>query len=132
MSPTTEKRLLQAAIILALPLSVAVAIGSVVFGAGLLYRGVVQPSDLDSHYRYLSGIFLALLAGLASCVPGIERKGARLRLLGAMVIAGGLARGWGMLDVGLPGTGHLIGLGLELGVTPALLLWQARLARRFR
>jgi hypothetical protein len=131
VSPAFEKRLLQAAIILALPLSVVVAIGSVVAGAAFLYRGVLQPSDLDSHYRYLSGIFLALLAGFASCIPDVERKGARMRLLGALVIAGGLARGWGMIDLGMPSRGHVIGLVLELVVTPALLLWQARVARRF-
>ena len=132
MSPRVEKRLLQAAMILALPLSVVVAIGSVAYGASFLYRGILQPSDLDSHYRYLSGIFLALLAGFASCVPQVERKGARMRLLGALVIAGGLARGWGVIDLGLPSRGHLIGLGLELVVTPALLLWQARVAGRFQ
>ena len=131
MTPILEKRLLQAAMVCALPLSVVVAIGSVYAGASFLYRGILQPSDLDSHYRYLSGIFLALLAGFATCVPDVEHKGPRMRLLGALVITGGLARGWGMIDVGLPTRGHMIGLGLELVVTPLLLLWQARVARRF-
>lgn len=113
----------------ALPLSLVVATRTIVEGPDFLARGPV-PADLDSHVRYLSGIFLVMLGGFASCIPVIERKGSRMRLLGAMVIAGGLARAWAMIDVGLPSTGHLIGLCLELGVTPALLLWQARVARR--
>jgi hypothetical protein len=130
MSPRFEKRLLQVAMACALPLSVVVALRTIAEGPGFLAR-VPVPVDLDSHVRYLSGIFLVMLAAFASCIPGVERKGPRIRLLGAMVIVGGLARAWAAVDVGLPTTGHQIGLALELVVTPALLLWQARVARRY-
>jgi hypothetical protein len=130
MTPATEKRLLQLAMLCALPLLVVVATRTIFAGPEFLARGPV-PVDLDSHVRYLSGIFLVMLAGFASCIRDVERKGALMRLLGAMVIAGGLARAWSAIDVGPPTTGHLIGLALELGITPALLLWQARVARRF-
>ena len=132
MSPTAERRALQAAIACALPLSLVVATRTIADGPGFLTgrTGGAVAIDLDSHVRYLSGIFLALLLGFVSCIPGVEHKGARMRLLGALVIAGGMARAWGMIDSGLPGIGHRIGLALELGVTPALLLWQARVARR--
>ncbi len=87
------------------------------------------PTDLDSHFRYISGIFFAVGVAFATCVPGIEAKGPRFRLLGALVVAGGLARLVSLVAVGVPSNGHVFGLAMELGVVPLLLLWQAGLAR---
>lgn len=125
-----EKRALQAVVSLACLIPFSVAIPSVLRGAAVL-KGVAAPvpADLDSHFRYLSGIFLMLGIGFASCVPGIERKGGRFRLLGAMVVAGGLARALSWVEVGAPSIGHRLGLVMELGVVPLLILWQARVAR---
>jgi hypothetical protein len=127
---TAGRRALQAVVAAAtlVPLSVA----SLSLACGPAWLGQVAPiaTDLDSHFRYLSGIFLALGFGFASCIPGIERKGPRLRLLGAMVIAGGLGRLWSLAQVGQPSAGHLVGLGIELGVVPVVLVWQAVVARR--
>jgi hypothetical protein len=103
---------------------------SIVHGPGFLGHPPVIPTDLDSHFRYVSGIFFAVGAAFASCVPGIETKGPRLRLLGALVIAGGLSRLVSLAAVGVPSEGHLFGLAMELGVVPLLLLWQASVARR--
>lgn len=132
MTPAIEKRLLQGVTALACLVPIAMGGASIVFGPAIL-GGVDNPPprDLDSHFRYLSGIFLVMGLAFASCVPGIERKGGRLRLLGAMVVMGGLARGWSALEYGLPSTGHRFGLIMELGVVPVVLLWQAHLARRF-
>jgi hypothetical protein len=128
-----ERRALQAVVALACLVPFSVAIPSVLRGAVVL-KGVVPPvaADLDSHFRYLSGIFLALGLGFASCIPGIERKGARFRLLGAMVVTGGLARALSWIDVGAPSTGHRLGLAMELGVVPLLMLWQHRVAGQVR
>lgn len=131
MTADAEKRLLQIAILLSGAFSLGFATLSVIRGSDVLLRDNLPTFiNLDSHFRYLSGIFLSVLVALYSCVPGIERKGPRFRLLGALIICGGLARLAGMLAGEVPGQGHLIGLGLELLVTPALLLWQARIARR--
>lgn len=130
MSPAAEKRLLQIAILCALPLSVVVATRSIAIGPGWIGGAGAVPTDLDSHFRYLSGIFLAMLAGYASCIPDVERKGTRLRLIAALTVAGGLGRAWSLVDVGAPSLGHRIGLGLELVVVPLIVLWQARVARR--
>jgi hypothetical protein len=53
-------------------------------------------------------------------------------MLGAFVIAGGLARALSLVEIGAPSFGHRFGLAMELGVVPLLLLWQARVARRYR
>ena len=39
------------------------------------------PADLDSHFRFLSGIFLAMGIAWYSCIPAIEANVARFRLL---------------------------------------------------
>jgi hypothetical protein len=129
MSPAAERRLLQVLVALAALVPLSVASISIFRGAAWLdHRGVT--TDLDSHFRYLSGIFLVLGLGFASCVPRIEAMGPRFRLLGTMVVAGGLARALSLVLVGAPSAGHLAGLAMELGVVPLLMLWQARVARR--
>jgi len=86
------------------------------------------PADLDSHFRFLSGVFAAVGVGFYSTVPDIERKGARFRLLAALVIAGGVGRLLSLVVMGSPSAGHLAGLAMELLVVPLLVLWQWRLA----
>ena len=124
-------------------LQLAVAIACLVplsMGSRSVWRGVVvlrgspnpPPADLDSHFRYLSGIFLAMGVAFVTCVPDIARKGPRFRLLGAMVVSGGLARLASWLTVGEPSAGQRFGLVMELGVVPLLLLWQWRVARADR
>ena len=88
--------------------------------------------DLDSHFRYMSGIFFGVGIAFASCVPAIETKGARLRMLAGFVVLGGLARLVSVMQLGLPGSGHQFGLVMELVVTPLLAMWQAGLVSRLR
>ncbi|MBA17856.1 MAG: hypothetical protein CMN73_16140 [Sphingomonas sp.] len=129
MSRAAERRLFQAVLCIAVLVPLITGSIGVLRGAGWLAQEPV-PTDLDSHFRYLSGIFLAAGIAFASCIPAIERKGARFRLLGCLVVAGGLARLVSALSVGMPSTGHAAGLVMELGVMPLLMLWQARIARR--
>lgn len=132
MSPEIEKRLLQVVIAIAclVPLS-AGALG-ILHGPAWLKGVHSVPADLDSHFRYMSGIFFGLGIAFASCVPAIEAKGPRFRLLSALVVAGGLSRLLGILTGPVPSAGHLFGLAMEVGVVPLLMLWQAHLARRYR
>jgi hypothetical protein len=130
MSPAAEKRALQAVILLVLLVPLGGSIMGIAKGPPWLDHAA-HGRDLDSHFRYLSGLLLAMTALFASCVPGIERKGARMRLLAVLPVTGGLARLLSLLVVGAPRTTHLVALGIELGVVSLLVLWQARLARRF-
>jgi len=124
-----ERRALQLAVALACLIPIVTGLSGVLRGATMFHLAVV-PRDLDSHYRYLSGIFLMLGLAFASTVPAIERAGARFQLLGLMVISGGIARALSWAMVGAPGNGHRLGLVMELIVVPLLMLWQARVARR--
>lgn len=127
-----EKRVLQIVVALACLVPLSIGGQSILNGPSFLGHAPIIPTDLDSHFRYISGIFFALGLGFVSCVPDIEAKGARFRLLGAMVVCGGLARVVSLLSVGPPSKGHLLGLAMELGVVPLLMLWQAGFARRYR
>jgi len=127
-----ERRALQAVVAIACLVPLSIGGISVVRGPGWLGHAPSIPADLDSQFRYVSGIFLGLGLAFVTCVPAIERKGARFRLLGALVIAGGMARALSWATVGAPSTGHRLGLAMELGVVPLLMLWQARVARRRR
>ena len=118
-----EKRLLQAAVIVASLVPIAAGVSGVWQGphAGGL--------DLDSHFRYLSGLLLAIGFGYLSTVPRIETHGERFRLLTFIVVMGGIGRLVSLLAVG-QASGIMSGaLAMELVVTPALALWQARVAR---
>ena len=133
MTPLAEKRLLQIIVAIACLVPLKTGGDGILFGPEWLkgMSAVATPTDLDSHFRYISGIFFAVGVAFATCVANIEYKGGRFRLLGAFVICGGCARLLSLMLVDTPSTGHIFGLVMELGVVPLLMLWQARVARRY-
>ncbi len=96
--------------------------------AGLSMLGEAASVSADSHFRYLSGLLLAIGLLFWSTIPRIERQARRFRLLTAIVFVGGLARLGGVIAVGAPSPPMLFGLAMELAVTPLLCLWQSRIA----
>jgi hypothetical protein len=120
-----EKRLLQAAVALA---------GVVPVGAGA--AGVIDPALValgrDSHAVYLSGLLLGIGLAFWSLVPGIARHSRVFSVLAAIVVLGGLARLSLALRLGAWSPAVTLPLVMELGVTPALWLWQQRVARNRR
>ncbi|HEX7783832.1 MAG TPA: DUF4345 domain-containing protein [Sphingobium sp.] len=132
MTPHIEKRLLQTVVSIACVVPLLAGTMGIVLGAAW-YKGVeTPPVDLNSHFRYLSGLLLAIGISFLRCVPDIEIKTERFRLLCFLVIVGGLARLVSMVIEGLPSQGQIFGLGMELIVVPLLMLWQGRLDRRFQ
>lgn len=128
-----ERRLLQVATALACLVPLSMGLLSIFRSAAVL-KGVAPPLpvDLDSHFRYLSGLLLGIGLVFAASIPTIERRGEVFRTLGAVILVGGLARLWSLLDAGVPGPGHRFGLVMELIVVPLIILWQARVAGRYR
>ena len=125
---SAEVRLLQAVVAVLAAIPTLTGLAGVVLGPDFLRLDPPWPTDLDSHFRFLSGVFLAVGVGFYSTIPDIERNGARFRLLAALVIAGGVARLVSLLVAGSPSAGHLAGLAMELLVVPLLALWQWRVA----
>jgi len=122
-----QRRLLQATIAILAMLPVFAGLCGVVTGPGFL--GEKTPSvDLSSHMRFLSGLFLAFGIAWYSCIPAIEKKTERIRLLAILTFGGGLARLYSLVIDGLPSAGHLLGLGMELVVVPCLVVWHGRVA----
>ena len=125
MNSTLEKRLLQAAVALAACVPVTAGL------AGVLHGAPAQAAGFDSHFRYLSGLLLAIGLTFWSLIPGIERRGSVIRRLTFLVVLGGCARLYSVVVRGDPGAMHWA-LAMELGVTPALCLLQAHVASRLR
>lgn len=132
MTLDTERRILQLIIAAMAVFSLSAAGVSIVRGPDWLgYLGSV-PTDLDSHFRYLSGLQLGIAIGFLSCIPKIEARGHRFRTLGFIMMAGGLARFIALWQGEPPSQGHLVALGIELVLVPLLLGWQRFLASRWR
>lgn len=129
MTPRTERRSLQVAVAFFALVPVAAGLTGVLRGPAMV-DGVMAAVSLDSHIRYLSGLLLAIGIAWWITVPAIERCTGRVRLLTALVVCGGLARLVSLVIVGVPSGPMLGGLVMELVVTPAIALWQARVARR--
>jgi hypothetical protein len=83
--------------------------------------------SLDSHARYLSGLPLGVGLAFWTTLKDPEAHTTRDRLLGTIVVTGGLARLRALPRRRLP---MRLALAMELAVTPAICLWQGRLARR--
>ena len=132
MSASIEKRFLQGAIIIGCLVPILAGGAGMIKGPAMAGGPVGVATDLDSHFRYLSGLLFGIGLAFLSCVPSVERSGKRLRLLGAIVILGGLGRALSLASLGWPGPGHRFALAMELVATPLLLLWQWRVARRCR
>jgi hypothetical protein len=119
-----------------LQIAVAVA-GLVPVAAGAL--GVLSPELLISgpahaltHGAYLSGLLLGLGLAFWSLIPAIERQGHAFGLLTGLVVLGGLARASTALRLGVWSLPVVLPLAMELGVAPALWLWQRRVSSLLR
>ena len=126
-----EKRLLQIAVALGSLVPISAGTAGIALGPAMVDAGGV-PLGADSHFRYLSGLLLGIGIAFATTIPAIERRSARFRLLAAIVVIGGLGRLVSLLMRGPPDKPMLAALIMELGVTPALALWQARVAAVYR
>jgi len=124
-----ERRLLQQAVGLAAVVPFAAGLYGVLFGSAL--TGSVLSISAESHYRYLSGLLLAVGLLFWSTIPRIEEHTGRFRLLTLIVFVGGLGRLLGLAITGLPSLTMLGGLAIELVVTPLICLWQTRVANRY-
>jgi Domain of unknown function (DUF4345) len=122
-----ERRALQICLAVGAFIPISAGLSGVVFGM----RFVETSAEIsaDSHFRYLSGLLLAIGLAYWSTIPSIEAKTMQVRLLTLLVFVGGLGRLLGLVVMGVPSAGMMGGLVMELIVTPALCLWQARIAQ---
>jgi hypothetical protein len=124
-----EKRALQIVVGIGCLVPIIAGAAGIVHGPAMLGIDGSAP-DLDSHFRYLSGLLLGIGFGFASTVPRIETHGRRFRLFAGVVIVGGLGRLASLVAIGMASRGMLAALAMELAVTPLLAIWQWRVERR--
>lgn len=130
MKTRLSKRLLQATVAVLAAIPTLAGAAGILFGPAFLTGEPIASVDLDSHLRFLSGLFFTVGLAFYACIPAIERKTTLFRLASTVVFAGGLARLISLMTVGAPAWPHLAGLGMELIVVPALVLWQSLVARQ--
>jgi hypothetical protein len=129
MTYELEKRLLQISICAACLVPILAGLCGVFIGADMLGGGT---DEMDSHFRYLSGLLAAIGFAFLAIVPRIETRRRRFRVLTAIVVTGGVGRLLGVvLTLTLP-LSTVFALFMELVVTPGLCRWQARIAQSSR
>jgi len=124
--PTPSRRALQIAVALCSLVPITAGGAGMLLGPALV-AGTGTP-DLDSHFRYLSGLLLGIGLAYLLTLRGIERRRAHYLLLGGLVVVGGIGRLIALLANGTPSTVMLFALAMELLVTPLLTLWQFRIS----
>ena len=129
LTPSTERRLFQITVLAATIVPITAGARGALIGPAMIQGALPTPSDLDSHFRYLSGLLLGIGLAFVWAVPRFEQRSGIFRTLGLIVILGGLSRLLGAIEQGAPGTAHRFALVMELVVVPLLLLWLGRLER---
>jgi hypothetical protein len=129
LNPDRERGLFKVVVLVATLVPIIAGAAGVLTGPEMI-KGVATGSpDLDSHFRYLSGLLLGIGFGFAVCVVNLERRAALFRALAFIVVLGGLGRLLGAALNGLPTTPHRFAFVMELLVVPLLIVWLNRIER---
>jgi hypothetical protein len=132
MNKHRERRLLTMAVALVCLVPLGAGIAGVVLGPAAIETDVARDHlELDSHFRYLSGLLLGIGIAFAACIPAIERRSELFAVLSLVVVIGGLSRLGALLVYDLPAAPHLFALVMELAVVPLLYVWQKRVCLAF-
>jgi hypothetical protein len=124
--------MLQLAVALLSLIPIGAGMAGAAFGMRVFDHASLLGADADNLSRYLSGLLLGIGLAFLTTLPRIETEGVRFRLLTTIVFIGGIARLAGLILAGLPTKAIMIGLVMELLVTPALALWRERVERLAR
>jgi hypothetical protein len=118
-------------IVLAVLATVALASGllGMLAGPTALPGGGPVTATVDSEYRFSNAFWFMAGAVVWWAVPRVERATAVLRVTLGAAFLGGLARLLAAAASGWPHPVFLGTLAIELVLVPAVLLWQAKVAR---
>lgn len=130
MSLRAERRLFQIVVLLGSLVPILAGGAGVVAGTRMIKGLLVDNADLQSHFRYLSGLLLGIGMAFVFCSRDLDRRAPLFNALALIVVTGGLSRLLGFALVGAPSAGHRFGLVMELIVVPALMVWLRRVRRR--
>lgn len=125
-----ERRLFQGVVLVASIVPIAAGAAGVFVGPEMLHGVGSASPDLESHFRYLSGLLLGIGLAFVACAADLDRRAGVYRVLSLIVILGGLGRLIAASERGLPTGANRMAFVMELVVVPLLLLWLGRLKRR--
>jgi len=123
------KRALQVTIAVLSVLPLAVGTLGFIFGPGLFLPSGVATPKLDSQFRFLSALDIALAVIVWWIIPRIEYQTALFRILCLAVFLGGVGRVIAWYLTGSPGAAFLTVMAIEL-LIPLLIPWQTYVASR--
>jgi hypothetical protein len=106
-----------------------VGVNGIVRGPDMLVKAYNYPIQVDSHFRFLSGLPVAMGIFLLRSLPIIDRDGSDSRRVSLLVFIGGLGRLWGLITVGLEASAIVATL-FELFVPPFVCLWQNQIQQK--
>lgn len=133
MSALRSRRALRITLGVVAAIPFASGLGAIIGGPASLPG---QPGEvsatLDSEYRFVNVIWFGVAPLVWASLPRVEERTAVLQAVGGAAFAGGLARLLSLRAKGRPHPMMLAALGVELGVVPALMVWQAAVARAAR
>lgn len=124
-----EWRLFQAVVVIAAVVPISAGADGALQGAHMIRGFDGGPIDLDSHFRYLSGLLLGIGLAFVWAIRHIDRRVELFRALCFIVVVGGLARLIGGVEHGFASGAHRFALVMELIVVPLLYLWLGRIER---
>jgi Domain of unknown function (DUF4345) len=101
--------------------------GLILGGQAVVEQTQVTPL-LDSEFRFLSALALALAGILIWMIPRIEAKTPLVMIIALITLVGGLARVYSIFQLGMPPPKALIATGVELVVPIIALVIQQCLA----
>ena len=102
----------------------------ILYGAAEHTGGEAVSTALDSQYRYLAGVYIAVGLMILWSAGDIRGRANFLRFGLLAWFIGGLARAVSWLTVGEPASWQVSGMIVELVVPVLLLLWQKRVLKR--
>ncbi len=125
-----ERRLFQIVVLVASMVPIAAGTFGVLVGPRMLHNVASTNPDLESHFRYLSGLLLGIGLCFVACVADLDRRAGLYRSLSLIVILGGLGRVLGAIERGGPTGANRLAFVMELIVVPLLLVWLGRIESR--
>jgi hypothetical protein len=127
-----ERRALQFTVVFTAVFPMVVGLGGIFQGPAALDTkyGHVLSTNLDNHFRYMSGCLFGYGRFLMSAVPTIDQETAKIRVCCSLPFFGAAGRLWAMF---VAGTGinflSLYTTCAEVIFPLTIIIWQARIAR---
>jgi hypothetical protein len=102
----------------------AVSIRGVLAGSEWFLPTEVVTAQIDTHYRYLAGVYATIAFLIWWTIPTIERRGPVVRIICLGIFVGGIGRALSMAQVGQPGAVMIGFTVFELCAVPLIAAWQ--------